>query len=116
MADEGASDASSDSSNTFWDLATCAAAVAAYAAENPNATAMDSQMQAAPVAFEVHEATGREWVEASLRDPWRCYENFRKYPFPNAFRCNPSFKNFWDILAYSDLGSFVCRYEQRDIS
>ena len=27
MADEGASDASSDSSNTFWDLATCAAAV-----------------------------------------------------------------------------------------
>ena len=79
MADEGASDASSDSSNTFWDLATCAAAVAAYAAENPNATAMDSQMQAAPVAFEVHEATGREWVEASLRDPWRCYENFREY-------------------------------------
>ena len=40
MADEGASDASSDSSNTFWDLATCAAAVAAYAAENPNATAI----------------------------------------------------------------------------
>jgi len=40
MAGEWASDASSDSSNTFWDLATCAVAVAAYAAENPNGTAM----------------------------------------------------------------------------
>ena len=116
MAGERASDASSDSSNTFWDLATCAVAVAAYAAENPNGTAMDSQMAATPVQFEVQEATGRQWVEASLRVPWRCYENFRKYPFPNAFRCNPCFKNFWDILAYSDLGKFVCRYEQRDIS
>ena len=78
MAGERASDASSDSSNTFWDLATCAVAVAAYAAENPNGMAMDSQMAATPVQFEVQEATGRQWVEASLRVPWRCYENFRK--------------------------------------
>ena len=77
MAGEWASDASSDSSNTFWDLATCAVAVAAYAAENPNGTTMDSKM-VVRVQFEVQEATGRQWVEASLRVPWRCYENFRK--------------------------------------
>jgi len=79
MAGEGASDASSDSSNTYWDLSTCAAAVAAYATENPSEMAMDNQIAVTPVPFEVQEATGRQWVEASLRDPWRCYENFRRY-------------------------------------
>ena len=78
MTGEGASDASSDSSNTYWDLATCAAAVAAYATENPSEMAMDNQIAVTPVPFEVQEAIGRQWVEASLRDPWRCYENFRK--------------------------------------
>ena len=79
MLSEGASDASSDSSNTYWDLATCAAAVAAYVTENPSEMAMDNQIAVTPVPFEVQEATGRQWVEASLRDPWRCYENFREY-------------------------------------
>jgi len=77
MAGERASDASSDSSNTYWDLATCAAAVAAYATENPSEMAMYNQIAVTPVPFEVQEATGRQWVEASLRDAWRCYENSR---------------------------------------
>jgi len=80
MSTEETSDTSSDSSNTFWDLVTCAAAYGAYVASVPSATDIQSEVPEVAVPFVVQEANGRQWVEACLRDAGRCYENFHMSP------------------------------------
>jgi hypothetical protein len=80
MSSEETSEASSDSSTTFWDLVTCAAAYGAYVATVPSPAAIQSPVPGVIVPFAVQEVSGRQWVEACLRDASRCFENFRMYP------------------------------------